>query len=418
MQIELLTIGDELLQGFTIDTNAAFLARTLAALGVEIVHRSTVGDEAGAIASAVREGLDRSGAVITTGGLGPTSDDLTRPAIAELFGRPLRQDPALVTMLEDRFRRLGYGTMPPSNLVQAMVPEGARVLENPFGSAPGLWIEDARGRWVAMLPGVPREMRGMTTDVLVPILRERVGGDALVIRAHTLRTTGIGESALAEHLGELGRTRTVNGLPLAYLPGWEGVDLRVTARGMGAADAELALERAVAQLRARAERYIYGDDDTDLATVVLAHARHLGWSLATAESCTGGMLGARITAIPGSSDVYVGGVVAYANDVKIRLLDVPEAMLREHGAVSESVARAMAAGVRKRFGAAVGMAITGVAGPGGGTPEKPVGTVWTAVDLEGEASALRRVYVGDREEIRRRSTQAALDMVRRAAMAR
>lgn len=413
MRIELLTIGDELLLGYTIDTNAAYLARTLAEIGVEIVQRETVGDDPDAIARAVREALDRTGALITTGGLGPTADDRTREALAALFGRALHRDESIVALLEARFHALGYAHMPRSNLVQAMVPDGARVLANAHGTAPGLWLEDERGRWVAMLPGVPREMRGMLADTLLPLLRVRAGAAGAVVASRTLRTTGIGESALAELLGDVGGA-TVDGLSLAYLPGWAGVDLRLTARHLSRTEAERALDRAALKLSERASRYIYGEDGADLAEVVLQRCRERGLHIATAESCTGGLLGARLTAIPGSSDVYVGGVVAYSNEIKMRMLGVPAEMLREHGAVSEPVAASMAAGACAQTGAEIGVGITGVAGPGGGSPEKPVGTVWIAVQVRGNTRTLGRVFVGDREEIRQRSAQAALELIRRA----
>lgn len=413
MRLELVTIGDELLLGYTVDTNAAFLARVLSEIGVEIVRRETVADDAEAIAAAVREALDRTGAIITTGGLGPTADDRTRPAIAALFGRALHRDDAVLERVSARFRAI-HARMPPSNVVQAMVPDGAIVLDNRHGTAPGLWLEDDRGRWVAMLPGVPREMRGLTVDAIIPLLRgrlERTGAPTVVL-SRTIRTTGIGESALAERLGELGGD-AVDGIPLAFLPGWEGVDLRLTVRGRSPGEASRALDGAAAKLCERAGRYVYGSDGDDLAAIVLELCRLRGLHIATGESCTGGMLGERLTAIPGASAVYVGGVVAYDDAVKMALLGVSEAVLREHGAVGEATAAAMAAGARAVTGAEIGAGITGIAGPDGGTPEKPVGTVCIATDVRGEVRALVRVYTGDRQEIRRRSTQAALDLIRR-----
>jgi nicotinamide-nucleotide amidase len=412
VQIELLTIGDELLLGFTIDTNAAYLARALAAIGVEIVHRATVGDDAERIAGAVREAIERTGAVITTGGLGPTADDRTRPAIAKLFGRELVRDDAIVAQIQQRFWRLNVAQMPATNMVQAMVPVGARVLENRHGTAPALMIEDEQHRWVIMLPGVPREMRGLTNDTVVPLLRERIGGAPVAILSRTVRTTGIGESALAERLGDL--AKGVDGLPLAFLPGWAGVDLRLTSNALPADAGERALDAAAKKLRDIVGAYVYGEEDVDLAELVLATCRERRLTIATGESCTGGLLGARITAIPGSSDVYRGGIVAYDNSVKTKLLGVSEASLREHGAVSEQVARELAEGCARSLGAAIGIGITGIAGPGGGTPDKPVGTVWIAVAGVGVTRTLGRAYVGDREEIRLRATQASLDQLRRA----
>jgi nicotinamide-nucleotide amidase len=413
MNVEVVTVGDELLLGFTIDTNGAHLARELAAVGISIVRRTSVGDEAAAIAAVVGEALDRTGGVITTGGLGPTSDDLTKPSIAALFGRAMRRDETVVDNLKRLWASRGWpGPLPVSNLQQAMIPEGATILTNRHGSAPGIWIEDARGRWVAMLPGVPREMRGMLADELLPRLRSRLTGTSVVIASRTLRVTGLGESAVADKLGPL--ARNPEGLSLAYLPGVEGVDLRLTSRGRSAEESDLALERGVAALRGVLGPLVYGEGTTDLADVVLGESRARGFRIAVAESCTGGMLGARLTAIPGSSDVVLGGVIAYADSVKMLHLGVRAETLAAHGAVSEETAREMASGVRERFGADVGVSITGVAGPGGGTPEKPVGTVCVAVDVRGAVRSARTTTVGDRGENRQRSAQAALNLVRRA----
>jgi nicotinamide-nucleotide amidase len=411
VQIEIVTIGDELLLGFTVDTNAAYLARTLAEIGVEIVHRTTVGDDADRIAEAVRDGIERTGAVITTGGLGPTADDRTRPAIAKLFGRELVRDDAIVEQIRQRFWRMSSAKMPETNIVQAMVPVGARVLENRHGTAPSLMLEDEKGRWVIMLPGVPREMRGLTNDTVIPLLRERIGAAPIAIVSRTVRTTGIGESALAERLGDL--AKGVDGLPLAFLPGWEGADLRLTSNALPVDAAVRALDQAERKLREALGSLVYGGERDDLAELVLATCRTRGLTIATAESCTGGLLGARLTAIPGSSDVYVGGVIAYDNSVKTKLVGVRDVSLSEHGAVSEQVAREMAEGCARAVGTQIGIGITGIAGPGGGTAEKPVGTVWIAVAGAGETRALGRVFVGDREEIRLRATQASLDQLRR-----
>lgn len=415
MKIEIVTVGDELLLGFTVDTNAVHLARELASIGVEVARRTTVGDVADDISSAVQDALERSGGVITTGGLGPTADDLTKPAIAALFGRELYRDESIVDGMKARWARLRRtGSFPESNIRQAMIPEGATILPNQHGSAPGIWLEDERGRWVAMLPGVPREMRGLLADEVMPRLLGRLHAAGLtiptVIRSRTLRTTGIAESALADQLGDL--ARGVDGMSLAFLPGVESVDLRLTSRGLGNTEADTALEAAVVKLRAAAGRYVFGEDGADLAEVVLNACRRRGVRLAVAESCTGGMLGARLTAIPGSSDVFMGGVLAYDNRVKRELLGVTDAQLEEQGAVSEEVAEAMAKSVREKLATDIGIAITGVAGPGGGTAAKPVGMVWVAVDgIRNEARCLR--LFGTREEVRQRAVQAALDMVRR-----
>ena len=414
MHIEVVTIGDELLLGYTIDTNAAHLARTLAAEGVEISRRTTVGDAADAIAAAVREGLDRAGAVITTGGLGPTSDDLTKPSIAALFGRGMVLDEEHLAWMEERFTRLFQRPMPAANRQQAMLPEGARKLRNNHGSAPGIWLEDDRGRWVAMLPGVPREMRGMLADTLLPLVRERLGDDRRVVRSRTLRTTGVGESFIADRVASL--ESGVGDVDLSYLPNAEGTDLRLTVRGARPDDASARLAAAAERLRTVVGDALYGEDGVDLAAVVLDLCRGKGLTIGVAESCTGGLLGARLTAIPGSSDVVVGGVIAYSNELKSALLDVPSGVLAHQGAVSDPVVRAMASGARAATGASVGVAITGIAGPGGGSEEKPVGTVWIASDLGGAVESRRLRLIGDRAEVRQRAAQAALEMVRRRVL--
>lgn len=420
MRIEICTIGDELLLGYTIDTNGAHLARALAEDGVSVVRRTSVGDGADEIASAVRDALDRTGAVVTTGGLGPTADDLTKPAIAALFGRGMYLDEAYLATLEQRWQQRFGRAMPESNRQQAMLPEGCRVLVNRHGSAPGVWLEDERGRWVAMLPGVPREMRGMLADELGPIIRGRAvreaaaagSGEPTVVRAHTLRTTSIAESAIADRLGPV--ARGVDGVSLAYLPGREGTDLRLVVRDRPAADADAALADAAEQVRGRVGEFVYAEGEADLAAAVLDACRARGLTIAVAESCTGGLLGARVTSVPGSSDVVLGGIIAYSNAVKTAELGVEPATLEAVGAVSEPVARQMASGVRARLAADVGVGITGVAGPGGGTPDKPVGTVHLAVDVAGDVRAAGYVFLGDREEIRFRASQYALDMLRRA----
>lgn len=412
MEVEIVTIGDELLLGETIDTNAAWIARELGGIGISVARRATVGDDASAIADAVRGALERTGAVITTGGLGPTADDRTKPAIASLFGRALVFDEALWERIRDFWRARGRAGEPPeANRQQVMIPDGAIVLANPVGTAPGVLVEDERGRWVAMLPGVPREMRAMVSDALLPRISARLGRERRVVRSLTVRATGIAESQLPELLGEL--ANGVDGATLAYLPGADGIDLRLTVRGLAADEADRRLSEAGQRLRACLGAYAYASGPADLAEVVLSLCRARALRLAVAESCTGGLLGARLTSISGSSDVVLGGVIAYANDVKTALLGVRPETLAQAGAVSEAVAREMAAGVRARLGADIGVAITGIAGPTGGTPEKPVGLIWIAGDFGGEQRVLGGRFFGDREEIRLRATQAALDMIRR-----
>ena len=407
MKLEVVTIGTELLLGQILDTNAAELGRALAAAGVEVVRHSSVADRPDAIRAAVTDALARTGFVITTGGLGPTRDDMTKREVAAVFGKPLKMDATVLRSLEDRFRRLGR-PMPAVNRTQAEVPEGATVLPNPRGTAPGLWVE-AQGRVVVMLPGVPSEMRGLLAEEVLPRLAAR--GSGLVVRSRSVRTTGIAESALAERVGAI--EDEIAPLTLAYLPSTDGVELRVTAWSLREDEADRRLAAAAAQLRERAGEHAYGEAGTDLAAVVLEQLRARKARLVVAESCTGGLLGARITAVPGASTVFIGGVVAYDNVVKSGTLDVPPELLDRYGAVSEEVVSAMAEGVQRQFAVAAALAITGIAGPGGGTPEKPVGTVWLAARFGAETRALKRMFPGDRGEIRARSAQAALDLLRR-----
>jgi nicotinamide-nucleotide amidase len=407
--VEVVTIGDELLLGFTIDTNAAHLARALAAIGYHIARRTTAGDDPDQIATAVGEALERTGAVITTGGLGPTSDDRTKQSIAALFGRGMHVDEAHVEWMRERWRKRFNRDMPESNVQQAMIPDGAAKLENHHGSAPGIWLEDERGRWVAMLPGVPREMRGMLADTLVPRLQSRVQ-TSIVVRSLTLRTVGIAESMLADRIDSMDGGPL--GASLAYLPSIAGVDLRLTVRDVPPDRADELLATAGNRLRERLGAWIYGEQDDDLAALVLELCRKRGLTIGVAESCTGGLLGARLTAIPGSSDVVLGGVIAYHNDIKQHVLGVADSTLRAHGAVSEQTVREMATSARRVTGADVGLAITGVAGPSGGTAEKPVGTVWIAADVQGQVEPRLLRLWGDRDEIRQRSAQWTLNLLR------
>jgi nicotinamide-nucleotide amidase len=410
VKLEILTIGTELVLGLTVDTNAAELGRALAAAGAEITRRTTVADRPEAIRAGVAEALDRAGFVITTGGLGPTRDDMTKTVVADLLGKRLVLDDGLLAGLEARFQRLGR-PMPPLNRTQAEVPEGALVLPNPRGTAPGLWVEDAHGRVVVLLPGVPREMRGLLVEEVLPRLVARQTGERRVVLSRTVRTTGIAESALAERVGSI--EPEIAPLTLAYLPSVDGVDLRVTAWALEPSDAEARLAAVVERLRVAAGEHGYGEDGADLAAVVLDALRKRRSRLGVAESCTGGLVAERITNIPGASDTFIGGVVAYADVIKTAALKVPIETLEAHGAVSEQTVQAMAEGAQRLFSAECTIAVTGIAGPGGGSPEKPVGTVWLAARVNTATRSVKRVFPGDRDEIRRRAAQAALDLLRR-----
>ncbi|MBA3317626.1 MAG: competence/damage-inducible protein A [Gemmatimonadales bacterium] len=411
MHIELVTIGNELLLGFTVDTNGAEIARALSSLGVDVVRRTAVPDRAESIAAAVAESLRRTGAVLTTGGLGPTRDDISKTVVAELYGAPLEFDPTVWSDIVARFARVQRSPAV-SNRSQAEVPRGATVLRNQWGTAPGLWLEGPLGLTI-MLPGVPSEMRKLLELEVAPRLAARASG--AVVRSLVVRTTAIAESALAERMGEI--EREIMPLSLAYLPGIEGVDLRVTAWGLPADEADRRLRAAADLMAERAGEHAYGEGDSDLAAVLLERARRARLSLGTAESCTGGLVGGRITEVPGSSDVFAGGVVCYSNHLKTELLGVPPELIAGQGAVSEAVARAMAEGARARIGVDVAVSVTGIAGPSGGTEEKPVGTVWFAVASPGQTESRRVVFLGSRKEIRERAAQTALFLVNRRLIA-
>jgi nicotinamide-nucleotide amidase len=400
-RIELITIGTELLLGFTIDTNAAFLGQALSAAGVRIVRRTSVVDTPDEIRAAVDEALTRTGFVLTTGGLGPTRDDMSKNVVAELLGMPLQFNEVVWQAVLARYKR--FGRVPvESNRSQAMVPTGGVALPNQWGTAPGLWLDSPRGT-VIMLPGVPLEMRMlMEHEVLSRITTHSTG---TVIRSATLRTCGIPESTLAERIGEL--EDALAPLTLAYLPSTSGVDLRLTAWDVIATEADAMLRTGIDRLRERATEWAYGEGNIDLAAVVLDQLRQSGRMLAVMESCTGGLLGGRITEIPGASDLFLGGIVAYANRIK-HDSGVPPEVIDRHGAVSSEVAAAMAVAVAKELRASVAVSVTGIAGPGGGTEEKPVGTVWFGWSIDGVTETSRSVFGGTRPEIRERAVQGAL----------
>jgi nicotinamide-nucleotide amidase len=407
MNIELVTIGTELLLGMTLDSNGAEIARALADQGVRVTRRTSVADRPDEIRGAVADALRRSGAVLTTGGLGPTRDDVTKNVIADIYQVPLEFDESVWSNLLERFARLERKP-PDSNRSQAEVPHGALVLRNRWGTAPGLWLDGPPGLTI-MLPGVPGEMRQLLEHEVVPRLRARASG--AVIRSLVVRTSGIAESALAERLGDI--EQEVAPVTVAYLPGLAGVDLRLSAWELAPDEADRRLRSAADLVRSRAGECVYGEDDVDLASLVLEEARSLRLRLAVAESCTGGLVGARLTEIPGSSDVFLGGVIAYDNGVKRELLGVPEALLQDHGAVSEAVARAMAEGIAQRLHADVAVSVTGIAGPGGGSHAKPVGTIWIACTHRNVTEARRLRFAGNRHEIRARAAQAALHLLHR-----
>lgn len=411
-EVEIVAIGNELLLGETVDTNSAHVGRRLAGIGARVVRTTTVGDDPERLAAVLREVRGRARWAITMGGLGPTRDDRTREVVAEVTGRPLAVDEALLAEVEEKFRRFGYDRMPASNRSQAMVPEGARTIPNPRGTAPGLIVEE-EGFTLFVLPGVPAEMKALLEDAVLPELAAAGGAGEPVVRSRVVHTVGIGESALAERLDEV--VEDAGPIEVAFLPHTGQVDVRLTAAGLPAAEADRRLDELARRLAGRAGRWFWGYDETPLAAAVGEALVDRGWTLAVAESCTAGLLGAEVTSVAGSSAWFAGGVVAYANRAKTALLGVAPGVLEAHGAVSEETVRAMASGVRERLGAEVGCAITGIAGPAGGSPEKPVGLVWLGIETP-DGSRVRRLDVpGSRADVRRRSVLAAMALVLHAA---
>jgi nicotinamide-nucleotide amidase len=405
---EVVTIGNELLSGRTVDTNFAFLARVLEAAGARVLRHESVADIPDAIATAIQSAMSRVPLVVVTGGLGPTPDDVTRKGVSVALGRPLSLDPEILENLRTRWRaRGGRDPMPPNNELQAMVPRGATVLPNPVGSAPGLQLQHEAST-LFVLPGVPSEMEAITRASIVPWIEARAPRS---VSYFTMRTHGIWESVLAEKLADL--PTVLPGYLVAFLPGGGGVDVRLRLPGGDGASVDELRARARSALAERIGPYAFGVDDDSLEGVVGKLLVARGYHLAVAESCTGGLLAGRITEISGSSAYFERGVVCYSNGAKTALAGVPASLIEEHGAVSEEVARALARGIARESGAQVGLGVTGIAGPTGGTPEKPVGTVHLAAFApEGEWHR-KLALTGTRSSIRDRSVASALDLARR-----
>lgn len=406
MKAEIIAVGTELLTPDRLDTNSLFLTEELNKLGIEVVRKTVVGDQRELMAEAFRDALHRVPLIIASGGLGPTEDDLTRETVAELLGRRLKRSDDIVRAIEARFRSFGR-EMPETNLRQAMVPEGAEILENPRGTAPGLWMEDG-SHLIALLPGPPRELKPMFLEKVVPRLERRLSGVRMFHRE--LRVTGLGESHVDQRIKPVyTRFPEVTTTVLAS-PGETQVHLR-----MWTGDAEHA-KKTFAEIEqgfdiALSDR-IFSRDGSPLE-VVVAHLLTLNHAtISAAESCTGGLLAERLTSIAGSSAYFLGGVVCYSNELKTVWADVAPELISAKGAVSPEVAVALAEGIRRRVGSTFGVGITGVAGPSGGSEEKPVGTVHIALASPAGTKERALRFPGDREMIRFQASQAALDMVR------
>ena len=409
--IEIVAIGEELLSGATVDSNASLIARELEPLGLRVVRKTTVGDVADVIAAAVRSALEHTGAVVTTGGLGPTPDDATKAAVAGVLGRALIFREDLWEGLQRRWA--GRGKIPETNRTQAEVPKDAEVFPNPRGTAPGLAIEDEKLGLCILLPGPPGELSAILTGSVVPFLAQRVSAKARRPFRRQFRTAGLPESALAEQVG--GR---LDDLPLdvAYLPEVDGVDVRLTGWATREAEVVEALDEASRRLREILGINIYGEGDVDLAQVVGDLLRQGGMMVVVAESCTAGLIATRLTEFSGSSEYFWGGMVVYDDLAKVELLGVSAGTLRQHGAVSEAVVREMVEGARRRCGAGAAIAVTGIAGPTGGTEGKPVGTVWLAVGVGDEIVARKVFLPGTRDMVRARAAQGGLDLLRRTLL--
>jgi len=404
---EIIAIGSELLTPDRADTNSLWLTEKLNAIGIEVKLKTIVGDDDARLEETIKDALRRSRVVIATGGLGPTEDDITRKIAARAMGRRLVLNETVLEELRAKFMRWGR-TMPEINTRQAMIIEGAEVLDNPHGSAPGMFLEH-EGRAVVLLPGPPREMRPMYETHIEAKLTAKAG-DVRVAR-RVLRVSGLGESAVDERIAPV-YTQYKNPQTTILFNRSE-IEIHLTAQGKSEKEAELLLDGLAGQIEERLGDAIFAFRGEQMEEVIGLRLAVSGFTLAVAESCTGGLIAERLTEVPGSSNYFMEGVVSYSNDAKVRLLGVPSDLIAEYGAVSAPVAEAMAEGVRERAGTDFGLSVTGIAGPGGGTEDKPVGLVYIALADDAHTEHRKLLLPGDRQLIRWRASQAALDLLRR-----
>ena len=406
VRVELINTGSELLLGRVLNTHHHWLAQQLARAGYALAHQQTVPDTGDAIQSATREAIARAELVLVTGGLGPTSDDLTRQRIAELLDLPLEEH------AETRDRIIAHFAnrkrpMPETVLVQAQVPAGATVLRNDHGTAPGLALPTPRG-WLILLPGPPRELRPMFAQGVAPLLAEKLPPENPIV-TRTLKTIGIGESTVEQRITPALAEWIAAGMEIGYCARAGEVDIRFTASGEGAADS---ITQAEALVREKLGAHIYGVDDEQLEEIIIRKLTASGQTLAVAESCTGGLLAHRLTNVPGASAVFLAGHCTYSNAAKQNTLGVLPKTLAEHGAVSEAIARQMAEGARAKHGADYALATTGIAGPAGGTAEKPVGTVFIACATPKGTDVVNGCFATDRETFKQLVVQQAMNELR------
>jgi nicotinamide-nucleotide amidase len=411
VKAEVITIGDELLRGEIVDSNKSFLSERLLTLDIETHWHSSVRDDPPAMTDAFHRAAQRAQVVLVSGGLGPTRDDLTAEVLAQSFGRKLVLDPAALETIRAFFRSVGR-EMTENNAKQALFPEGAEVLPNPVGTAPGFMVEE-RGALFFCMPGVPRELMRMMDEQVLPRVARRTGASPQVVRATLLRTFGMGESALDAELADIAQGGAVS---LGFRTAFPDNYLRPVARAATAAEADVLLAETCRAIRERLGALVYGEGDETLEAVVGRLLRERKRTVAVAESCSGGLVAQKLTDVPGSSAYFKGGVVAYANSAKRDMLGVPAELLDRYGAVSDEVARAMAEGARARFRTDLAVATTGIAGPGGGTPEKPLGLVHIALADADRTHSDHFVFPLDRPRHRILSSQVALDWLRRSLL--
>ena len=407
LRAEIIAIGSELLTPYRTDTNSLWLTDRLNSVGIQVQLKTVVGDDEAILEESVRDAMRRSEVIISTGGLGPTEDDITRKVFARVLGRQLTLDYAVLEQIRERFASRGY-QMTPNNERQALIPHGAAVLPNPNGTAPGIKIEQD-GKLIVLLPGPPRENQPMFNDFVMSDLERMSRG--VRISTRVLKVTGLGESALDDMIAPIYKEYANPVTTILFTDSEIEIHLRASAET--GARAEELVEELTDKLEEKLGYYLYSTYDESLEEVVGHQLRLKQFTIATAESCTGGLIAERLTRIPGSSDYFVGSIVSYSNESKTRLLGVPEEMIARHGAVSGEVAEAMARGARDRTGATIGVSVTGTAGPGGGTDAVPVGTVYVGLADDVVTSNRRLVLPGDRHLIRWRASTAALEMVRR-----
>ena len=411
MNATIITIGDELLIGQVVNTNSSFIAGRLNTIGIDVIRMITVGDDMDEILRAFNESLGGSEIVIVTGGLGPTHDDITKKAVCSFFATEAVFSEEVRDHIRELLRSRNMPWTPHAD-EQSMVPRGSAVIPNRYGTAAGILIERGRKRFI-VLPGVPYEMESMMNESVIPLLASTMTGRTILHR--TIRTTGISETMLSGRLGDL--PAILGGDTLAFLPSPRGVRLRITVRGDDPARCARRIREIESYLQEKAGEYIYGTEEEDLEVVVGRLLTERRLTLAVAESCTGGLVANRLTDVPGSSAYFERGVITYSDESKRALLGVPDDLLRTQGAVSEEVARAMAAGIRRAAGTGIGLSTTGVAGPGGGSPAKPVGLIWIGYADAGGTSGTRCNFSGTRHLIKERASQAALELLRKKILA-